>query len=385
MIFVEIKKGTVICAKCDKWFHSICLVRVPGFRITGYQEIICNNCSDGERMPIEEKLAFYSKNNGLLCSMIMELFEKNDLLREKITFLEEKLDSKESKVSHAVIIPPKEQCEVSAVAGMGMTSQTHLPKTDVRNVEKNDRSFAQTVANLNQITVCAEVHTENDSKYRNTQKTKNNLKEDNLKTSYENVNNIKNNNNNHKNQISLSQVTNAVNSALVSIHEVDPTGTKGAKGDQSSNDEKNTDKGGKWNVVRNKGRSRQQYSNTVKTDLPRIPRPTPVKGSNDIFSLKVAERTSFLFLSGLHSSISADEVKNFIESNTHKKCSCEKMKTKSDHKKSSFKLEVLTEVRAQIMSPDLWGPGVIINHFLHLQRRPLETREAYGQEDQASK
>lgn len=138
-----------------------------------------------------------------------------------------------------------------------------------------------------------------------------------------------------------------------------------------------------WIVKHKKTRSKKNQTEPAdRTNLLKIPRPAPIKGENNNFTgLKVAQQTSFLFLSGLHPSVNADQVLKFIKESTDITCSCVKMRTRSDNKKSSFKLEVPTDSRPKIFSSILWGPGVIINHFLHLQRLPHHREEMVNQQN----
>lgn len=99
-------------------------------------------------------------------------------------------------------------------------------------------------------------------------------------------------------------------------------------------------------------------------------RPEPLKGLNDsATSLKVAQKMSFLFLSGLDPEVTGQSVAEYLETKNLKVTNCEKMKTKKSNHHSSFKLTVPYEHREQYLTGDLWPRGVIINHFLNLQRQ----------------
>lgn len=107
----------------------------------------------------------------------------------------------------------------------------------------------------------------------------------------------------------------------------------------------------------------------------------PLKGSNENeSSLKAAKQSrshelSWIFVSGLDPNTTEQDVKNFLEQfNINSKLHCFKMLTKTDKIKSSFKIGVPCMMKEQIMSPDIWPVGVLINHFQNLQRPHLSPR-----------
>lgn len=117
----------------------------------------------------------------------------------------------------------------------------------------------------------------------------------------------------------------------------------------------------KWITVVN----RRQRENTLK-----IKRPEPLKGSNEdtSCSLKTAPRMAFLFLSGLAPETTGDDVLQFLKINELENgCKCEKLKTKREKYRSSFKLTVPIDQRPKLLSASLWPSGTIINHFLNIQ------------------
>lgn len=121
-----------------------------------------------------------------------------------------------------------------------------------------------------------------------------------------------------------------------------------------------------------------QEASKRKPRYPKIERPLPVRGGiEDDFQLIAAKKTSFLFLSGLSPNTTVEQVENYIKNKLDVSCKCDKMKTRKDYYRSSFKLEVPVESKVILMSPDIWGKGIVINHFLHLRRRPvyMERRE----------
>ncbi|KAL3275866.1 hypothetical protein HHI36_020605 [Cryptolaemus montrouzieri] len=115
-------------------------------------------------------------------------------------------------------------------------------------------------------------------------------------------------------------------------------------------------------------RERENWREVVKKRNPKQTRPVPIKGAMDKFSLTIAEQQSCLFLSGLDPDIEPEEVKEYIDTTFKISSKCEKMKTKKDRFKSSFKVYVPTDSKQQVLNENMWGKGIVINHFLHIRR-----------------
>ncbi|KAL3273335.1 hypothetical protein HHI36_014784 [Cryptolaemus montrouzieri] len=113
---------------------------------------------------------------------------------------------------------------------------------------------------------------------------------------------------------------------------------------------------------------RENWREVVKKRNPKQTRPVPIKGAMDKFSLTIAEQQSCLFLSGLDPDIGPEEVKEYIDTTFKISSKCEKMKTKKDRFKSSFKVYVPTDSKQQVLNENMWGKGIVINHFLHIRR-----------------
>lgn len=116
-------KGTIQCVSCEKFFHSYCITRSPNCQITDKNKILCAQCSHHEDLTSDEKLLFYMKNNGLLSTLVMELQEKNDLLREKIEYLERKLQNAEKSITEKVAPRPKTADETHNIQEAGSVIQ----------------------------------------------------------------------------------------------------------------------------------------------------------------------------------------------------------------------------------------------------------------------
>ncbi|KAL3289100.1 hypothetical protein HHI36_003541 [Cryptolaemus montrouzieri] len=102
---------------------------------------------------------------------------------------------------------------------------------------------------------------------------------------------------------------------------------------------------------------RENWREVVKKRNPKQTRPVPIKGAMDKFSLTIAEQQSCLFLSGLDPDIEPEEVKEYIDTTFKISSKCEKMKTKKDRFKSSFKVYVPTDSKQQVLNENMWEKG----------------------------
>lgn len=99
-------------------------------------------------------------------------------------------------------------------------------------------------------------------------------------------------------------------------------------------------------------------------------RPAPLRGSNgNEGNLKTAPRMAILFLSELAPDVTHSEVLDYLKCNgMGDSCRCEKMQTKKDKHKASFRLIVPQSTLDQYLCSTLWPRDVIINHFMNIQR-----------------
>ena len=110
-------------------------------------------------------------------------------------------------------------------------------------------------------------------------------------------------------------------------------------------------------------------------------RPEPEKGRKEnVTQLLVASprKKAWIFLSGFQAKTSHEDILNYLKENGINNCNCYKMHTKKDKIRSSFKLSVPIEKKKEAMSPELWPAGIVINHFLNLQRRLPQTAGVMG-------
>lgn len=103
---------------------------------------------------------------------------------------------------------------------------------------------------------------------------------------------------------------------------------------------------------------------------PSSERPAPLKGSNDNKgNLKTATKRAVLFVSGLAPDTAQSDVLEYLKHNgMGDDCTCEKMQTKKDKHKASFRLIVPHSAINQYLCTTLWPRNVIVNHFMNIQR-----------------
>ena len=81
---------------------------------------------------------------------------------------------------------------------------------------------------------------------------------------------------------------------------------------------------------------------------------------------------AFLYVSGLAPEVKEQEVIQYLENQGLKPVGCQKIKTKKEKYRSSFKLSIHHEDREKYLTPVVWPKNVMVNHFLNLQR-PMVT------------
>lgn len=134
-----------------------------------------------------------------------------------------------------------------------------------------------------------------------------------------------------------------------------------------------------WQVQKKRGFKQKQRDNLNQPKTPHVEktiirapnsnRPAPIMGVNeDTATLKAAVKMAFLFLSGLAPEVSESLILKYLQDNNlETDCRCEKIKTKRDKYRASFRLTVPYNERHKYLCPMLWPKGVIINHFMNLQ------------------
>lgn len=102
-------------------------------------------------------------------------------------------------------------------------------------------------------------------------------------------------------------------------------------------------------------------------------RPKPLRGTDESTGLlKTASKPEFLFLSGLAPEVNSNDVMNFLKSKgLEKRSQCEKIQTKKDKYQASFRLTIPSGEHKKFMDANLWPEGVLINHFINIQRHQV--------------
>ncbi|CAG9773318.1 unnamed protein product [Ceutorhynchus assimilis] len=113
-----------------------CIIKNPGVKIVGINEINCTNCINEEDLTgltTADIVKLCFKNSGLLNNIVFQLQENNDLLREKIHLLEEKLEKFEEKLAKPKMLEEVRFISAaSAPAGTCPKSQTSTKSSNVK-------------------------------------------------------------------------------------------------------------------------------------------------------------------------------------------------------------------------------------------------------------
>ena len=183
---------------------------------------------------------------------------------------------------------------------------------------------------------------------------------------------------NIKQQVTIKEVNNAIKQAEKNIELNSTNENKSNLNDNEENEntlnvqqyyantqsqfnEDDQKQDGHWTIVKTKEKQKRS-------------RPNPIQGNkiltgNNTTYLKIAEKKSWLFVTGLDANTEAKEIECYLNDQGIQECIIEKLKTKSDRYKSSFKLSVPMNLKETVMDPSFWPVGVSVNHFLNLQRR----------------
>ncbi|XP_050298883.1 uncharacterized protein LOC126737854 [Anthonomus grandis grandis] len=303
--------SAIICVQCGRVYHKSCAYRDWAEKICILDEmrVEClehdltstevnkqrnNNEFQAEILLLKELICKLKSKNEILC-------ENNGLLREKVEFLEGKIN----KNNEAINKGP------SASAG-------------VEEVHKSAKNLKQ-----HQIQLSKSLKQENTNK-----------------ATKENVNNIVR---------EVQSPAAKVNHATLALQPEEPF-QKEANNIIEESSASNLEEGNNWQLVTNRKQRRSKQA-----------RPEPVLGENCIFSLSVATKKGYIFISGLGVDVDSAQLEKYMKENANVSCKCEKMKTKKQKFLSSFKIEVELEDKKKIMNSQLWGKGVVVNHLLHLR------------------
>lgn len=313
-------KNWIECGKCNENFHSACLIQsatqksttcrhVPGYAVDDFWEHE-KDLYNKIILILEEKNALLMENNRLLADANRKFQEKEENVRK--TNCEVRKSQEVNK-----IFPPIRQNKPrpTSIPSCGNAGQSVSGADE--DVTKRKKSSAN--QNHEQKDVIVSVVT----------------------------------------PVNVTPVS-SVSSVDVSSVDVSRGAEQHKQNQQVINVNENNEK---WTIVSSK-RSRLKREN----------RPEPLKGSNSdtAISLAVAQKQGAIFVTGLVPNTGTEEIMGYLKSNNlGEGVNCEKMITKTDRYKSSFKLTLPNAKKREVMNPELWPNGVTINHFLNLQRHSL--------------
>lgn len=370
-------KSEVKCVECKAVYHPSCAVRVTGIKVVGFNDLCCPSCWAASESSKEsgETIDHQSiiKSNEILNQVILRLMDIQDSMRDELGAVREKL------------------CKLSYISGMDRQSRfprqngailkfdnrksmiDEIDKTQILMTrgasgltQQDDRAdsghgSSQGQSMSTQLPRCqlsaSNSKCESDSRMNldNGDKTTRTLKSGNQDKNMVRTNN-KDEEINNRRTVKDGSGSDGFQSAEIASTALDGVGDSDSYDDNLGND---------WLQVKNRRNSRSGRMNRPVQD-----RPKPIRGTKqENCGLVVAEKMSSVFLSGFHSETTPDDILRYLEmNNIALKCKCEKMDVRRKHV-SSFKLLVPSARKEDVMSPDCWPEGVIVNHFLNLQRR----------------
>lgn len=317
-----------VCVNCGKAFHKSCAERDFGGKVVIIDEtrlICCDNCTGDITSKSEHTNE--AEEVRLLRQLIKEITDKNKLLEENKRLLEEKLES----------VGKIRQEHMESAKKTGASAAT--PQKTTVKTGHNSLAIEQIAPDLRR--PCASAN-----------------KKAEVSPGVEEV---------HK-QVSPTPTRTHVNTERKTHKNVNTTVEKKIDiTDDSKNDpkEQTEHSSAPWTEVRKKPKKR-----TLADKETQNRRPTPLQGTNKNETvLRAAEEKTWIFVSGFDPKTDVNNIMEFLTRNQLEAgCICQKMATKRDKTRSSFKLGIPKENEAQILSTDLWPTGILINHFINLQR-----------------
>lgn len=335
------------CKKCGYLFHPACLRQAAGLK-----SAVCAHETE-ESDPITSKRDL--SQIDVLRILVEELRSKNkileennDLLREKVTTLEEKLRAgkkgKHNQYPENVALSLLSSPRPAAPASTTSTSQDSQAPVKQNSQAALGGTQALKPPHIPKIQSDEIVDIEPQPQAASTSAKKRSRKAS--KSSADVT------------AISVVEITNAKNPRSSNAQGMSTLSTVSSEDDILRKDvNKNND----WQKVTYK----RKHTPVVNKNS----RPEPLRGQNEkTVSLRPATRKASLFLSGLDLEVTTDEIQAFLkEQNLSPAVSCDKMKTKKQKFYSSFKLTVPYEKVDEYMCADVWPKGIVINHFRNLQ------------------
>lgn len=353
----SVEKSYVKCTNCKLVYHLSCASRITGLLVISGSRglILCPSCEKNSRQidvnkQIDAAIADKEMEIKDLKQKIAELETKTMLgnfmeVMKRMEIMEESLTN---KVSALTIVGEKMAMDPAPPNGR----EQQRKKTDNRN--KSDRaqsSSARETTTTNQAVQSVEI-----------------LNREHLTRKGQNIDTTSTAFSPKNGSTSMAQQTddNHLDANVKELSEVD-VDNNGKTNQKSAGSiiEKETETDGNWKRVSYRKTKRPTKSN----------RPQPVQGCNNETNLKIAQRLAFLFVSGLASDVNEQDVVGYLNSQSLKLVECQKMRTKKEKYRSSFKLTVHYQDREKFLDPAVWPKQVVVNHFMNIQRLTVTTQK----------
>lgn len=365
----------MMCMNCESFFHEGCVRRMKNAVYKSDSLIICcqqnqtsekKDVNNSEQEVSELKLSKLELENSYLKQIIHEIQGKNSILLQNNSLLLEKINVMESRQNYAPSMVPYENRHIQTSGGNNTEYVMKSPQmisTKKKSVTVKD--------GVNVPNICIEQLIHNESQVH-----------DGKKVNKESNDNRKSNPASKKLMSEIMKPNIALSLASVPISKVNK------QHNMNNFEQGNSSEIISKNVTANvrdyaneseEGRINKHFEDIDESEWKKViygkkkhtlkkERPQPIKGEKGETNLLAAKQLSCLFLTGLKPETTPEQVKNYISETFNLNGTCEKMKTRKDIYKSSFKIYVPYESKEMIMNPSKWEKGISLNHFLHLRR-----------------
>lgn len=344
--------NSIQCGKCENNYHSACLIQSATQKSA--------KCRHVPAYAVEDS---WTHEKGLYEMIIALLEEKNKILQENNRLMGEKMENLEksrSEVSAFTLYPPITNPPSDIPPAPSPTNVAKPPTV-------NEKTGVASGVNESTYSGSCETPSDNSAqKMIEKEKGRRPVTPVNF-IAHPLIENSVNKNESSKNK--NSQKNNRFPAPRLMEREKQSP-KKSQESDGGPLESPHTKKNNKQ-MVGNSQSDKNKNEDSWKTVSYGKKRQSPVIGGCKNFQLQVAQKKTYLFVSGFAPTVTEEEIQLYIKTSTGTDTRCYKMKTKNSSFKSSFKIEVFDTETHKIMIPDIWGEGVIINHFTHNGRSPL--------------
>lgn len=369
-------RSEINCVICNAVFHGSCAVRLTGTKVVGYNELHCNECvrrrEDGHDAKAGNERQCYEQvvqSNQVLNEVILKLMADRDNLSAEIQEVKGALKEFKLFLTTQQSAISRQNCQSCSTKkttdkeGLSMdvtkTSTSNLDYSKTKMPSDKAKSAAAMSTSLTEPMTCVA--------YSQRQQKANQRKQKGI----------------GKHVLPIVENSESQSQERTVNVPIDPRAVYAAIHEETAR-MKAREIINLGNAERVQEREDASVVNEWKTlrrrnAMPpaRTRRPSPIRGrmESSLTSLTVAPRKIWLFVSGFSPSTTGADLKQHIEKHAEvTDCVCEKLKTRKDDQKSSFKLEIKREDRDKVMVGSLWPTGTMVNHFRNLRRNP-STRE----------